>query len=442
MEPKTEAETSQSQDSKITRDIKDQVNISDDKAPQSIILLISDKIGDVNKLITNSILLLTFFIMMVIFYREWKNTPIIIEPYEVSKDVEKENYTGKMISNGIIAEIGNIYKMANTSMEHREIIGSWMGDREQFKLPGSDISISSLISYLKTRYGITEIHITGEAVKVSKGIQITTRLSGKQPIRVIATSTSMSTLYKTAAEYIIKNTQPYILAAYYYALDKKKCSELIDYILLQGPDDNIPPAYNLRGILLTDEHKYDEAIHSYQKATELDPKLAMAYSNWGSALDELGDVNGAIVKYEKAIELDPKGEAAYYNWGIALDEQGDVNGAIVKYQKATKLDPKDAAAYYNWGVALAKLGDVKGAIVKYEKAIELDPKDAAAYYNWGVALGKLGDLKGAIVKYQKAIELDPKLALAYIGWGNVLKKQGDIKDADVKFKKAKEVESE
>ena len=116
------------------------------------------------------------------------------------------NYTGKMLATGIIDEIDDIYIMAKTSMRRREVIGSWRDDRAQFKLPGSEISISSFISYLKRQFNIKEIHVTGEAVKVPKGIQVTTRVDDRDPILVTATSTSMSTLYKTTAEYIIGNT--------------------------------------------------------------------------------------------------------------------------------------------------------------------------------------------------------------------------------------------
>ena len=92
----------------------------------------------------------------------------------------------------------------------------------------------------------------------------------------------------------------------------------------------MPYAYNLRGNLFTDEHKYDEAIQDYQKAIELDPKLSASYSNWGFSLTMQGDLKGAIAKYKKAIELEPKLSAAYSGWGVALDKQGDLKGAIDK----------------------------------------------------------------------------------------------------------------
>ena len=55
--------------------------------------------------------------------------------------------------------------------------------------------------------------------------------------------------------------------------------------------------------MLRAQGKYEEAIAKYQKATELDPKLAPAYNNWGNVLRAQGRYDEAEAKFQKAREL-------------------------------------------------------------------------------------------------------------------------------------------
>ena len=64
-----------------------------------------------------------------------------------------------------------------------------------------------------------------------------------------------------------------------------------------------------------------------------------------------GEFDQAIASYSKAIELDPKYENAYNNRGLAYDDQGKFDQAIADYSMAIELDPKYIDAYYNRGIA-------------------------------------------------------------------------------------------
>ena len=49
----------------------------------------------------------------------------------------------------------------------------------------------------------------------------------------------------------------------------------------------------------------ERSIEDFDKAIELDPNLAWAYSNRGFSYHELGQYQRSIDDYDKAIELDP-----------------------------------------------------------------------------------------------------------------------------------------
>ncbi len=54
------------------------------------------------------------------------------------------------------------------------------------------------------------------------------------------------------------------------------------------------------------DNRLDNALDAYNKAIELDPKVAKSYINRGRIYYYLGNYNQAIADYDKVIELDPK----------------------------------------------------------------------------------------------------------------------------------------
>jgi tetratricopeptide (TPR) repeat protein len=198
------------------------------------------------------------------------------------------------------------------------------------------------------------------------------------------------------------------------------------------------PAIGPQGIQGTGSHinqgeayfkqgKYPEAIADFTKAIELDPKLAVAYSNRGVAyLDGLKKFPEAIADFTKVIELDPKLAVAYLNRGQAFYNLEKNVEAIADCTKAIELDTKLALAYLLRGMAYQGLKGFLGfpvpkypeAIADFTKAIELDPKLVDAYNLRGVTyLDGLKKYPEAVADFTNAIELDPKLAVTYINRG-------------------------
>src|SRR4029077_18844208 len=103
--------------------------------------------------------------------------------------------------------------------------------------------------------------------------------------------------------------------------------------------------YNSRGLAKEAKGDYDGAIADFNRAIELDPKLAIFYTNRGLAKEAKGDLDGAIADYTRAIELDPKQPGAYMNRGLAKEAKGDLDGAIPDFNRANELDPRLAFFY-------------------------------------------------------------------------------------------------
>jgi len=178
-------------------------------------------------------------------------------------------------------------------------------------------------------------------------------------------------------------------------------------------DEIYSPAWNNKGIALSNLGKDKDAIECYDKAIKIDEKDADVWNNKGIALSNLGKDKDAIECYDKAIEIDEKYAYAWNNKGKVLYKLGRNEDAIECYDKAIEIDEKYAYAWNNKGTALYKLGRNEDAIECYYKAIEIDEKYAYTWYNKGTALYKLGRNEDAIECYDKAIEIDEKDAYAW-----------------------------
>ena len=175
---------------------------------------------------------------------------------------------------------------------------------------------------------------------------------------------------------------------------------------------------------MREQGKLDEAVASYRKAIEIDPKYVFPHNNLGIALYEQKKLDEAIAAYRTAIEIDPNYAAAHCNLGVALVAQKKLDDAITAFRKAIEINPKYAAAHSNLGNALYAQGKLDEAIAAYHTAIDLDPKYAEAHYGLGIALRKQGKLDEAIAAYRKAIKLDPNYAKARNNLGSALGTKG------------------
>jgi tetratricopeptide (TPR) repeat protein len=109
----------------------------------------------------------------------------------------------------------------------------------------------------------------------------------------------------------------------------------------------------------------------------------------------------AIRRYDKAIEIDPNNASAWTNKGLALAKIGKHNGAIECFDKALGIDPNNVLAWTNKGYVLHGLGKYKEAIEYYDKALQVDPNNVLALNIKGAALNKLGRHKEAKELTQK-----------------------------------------
>lgn len=122
-----------------------------------------------------------------------------------------------------------------------------------------------------------------------------------------------------------------------------------------------------------DPSSFDEAEELYKKATELDPNLAIAYTNLGNIRFRRGDEAGAEELYRKALSMDERQPEAHYNLGYVMLERGYASRAVTYFEQAIKADPRFADAHFNLAMAYEALADKARARVHWKRYLELEP---------------------------------------------------------------------
>ncbi len=135
-------------------------------------------------------------------------------------------------------------------------------------------------------------------------------------------------------------------------------------------------AYNLyvRASQLDEEPAtMKEAEALYREAVELDPWLAIAYTNLGNICFRKGDEVEAEKLYRRALDVDSRQPEAQYNLGYLMLERGKAAEAIPQFLGAIQADPRFADAYFNLAMAYEGIGDISRAHPCWKHYLELEP---------------------------------------------------------------------
>ena len=88
------------------------------------------------------------------------------------------------------------------------------------------------------------------------------------------------------------------------------------------------------------DEKYDEAIETYRKALEIDPRFTDAVHGIAMCYQAKGDIDMAIEVTRKHIEQDPEDILAFTNLSMFLQKKGMVPEAEAAGAEARRLDWK------------------------------------------------------------------------------------------------------
>jgi DNA-binding transcriptional MerR regulator len=153
-------------------------------------------------------------------------------------------------------------------------------------------------------------------------------------------------------------------------------SDVVRLLRPDTPGARARSAYDLymrASTLDEDPATFDEAEGLYKKAIDLDPQLAIAYTNLGNIRFRRGDEPGAEKLYLRALELDDRQPEAHYNLGYVMLERGFAGRAVTYFEAAIKSDPRFADAHFNLAMAYEALFDKARARGHWRRYLEIEP---------------------------------------------------------------------
>lgn len=187
-------------------------------------------------------------------------------------------------------------------------------------------------------------------------------------------------------------------------------------IQLQGNSRAASYSHYLRAKIWGAQNQNEKATAEFQKAVQLRPDYAEAWSDLGGMRRLALDHEGAVQALEKAVSLKPDDALAQYRLGLLYMQEGRSLKAVTHLKQASSFAPDDRATLYNLMLALRKAGRPEEAKPIEARLTALQQQNdrasevgllASGLNNEGIELEKSGDIRAALAKYRAALDLDP-----------------------------------
>jgi len=177
--------------------------------------------------------------------------------------------------------------------------------------------------------------------------------------------------------------------------------------------------------------KFQEAFDSFQKAAELDPKFARAYTGMAAMALNLGR-NADAVKYMK-LAMDNKDRMTererYRNQGLYYLTLGNWKDCVQQYSQLVALYPADRVGQNNLANCYTQLREPSQALVAAQRAVEIVPRGASQRENLAFIEAFGGDFSDSEKEARTALDISPTSAQAYLNLAEAQLGQGQIKEA-------------
>jgi len=168
----------------------------------------------------------------------------------------------------------------------------------------------------------------------------------------------------------------------------------------------------MKGIVLSDLGRQEEAFEAIEKALELDPDNLNTLLHKSYVLFNLGkDQEAATLAYnviyrcDQIIEVDPDDYQAWHIKGSLLNSLGRNEDALIAINKAMELDSSSEHSWSVKGDILFSLGRYQESVEAYDNATRINPNLPHLWENKGNALAAMGKIQEAEEAFNKAIAL-------------------------------------
>lgn len=336
-------------------------------APRPLLARIAENAGALFSIVVSLVLLSVIVAFVLAFVKEIHRDALFLDPLDVPDDLVKQGYAPAVVTERMLDQLRGIQRLANTSKPRQGIDSS--ATLIDVQVPGGAVSMKSLVRYARNSLDLPEAHITGEIVHDKNGLSLTLRMRDRRTINVVAdglTATAVDDLTRQGAEAIVRATDPFVLASYFYVQEQptgkyERTMKAIEYVLTHLPTTDDVWAWNLWGLVLEQQGKSDEAIAKYRRSIAADPAISPAYVNLSSLFFKLGQRDEAEQVIARAEALPAPTAAMHNRIGDMYTQVLERDKALAAYRRALTIEPGNA-------YALAQMGGVYWQARLYDDA--------------------------------------------------------------------------
>ncbi len=176
-------------------------------------------------------------------------------------------------------------------------------------------------------------------------------------------------------------------------------------------------------------HRYDEAlslVQKYEPVLTQDKDLPLIA---GNVYAHDGDLQAALKNFDRALELDPKMATGYVNRGFVLNDLKEPAKSAKDFQTALKLQPNYGEAHLGLAFANLQLHRPKPALKQLDAAERILGKSRPWHLARAEAYRQGIDYPHAAAEYRTALDEDPKDIPTQLAYADVLYRMRQYNDA-------------
>lgn len=180
-----------------------------------------------------------------------------------------------------------------------------------------------------------------------------------------------------------------------------------------GLDDSLAEAHLAMALILR-MYDWDSkgAEKEYDRAIQLNPSFAQAYTSRAILMMSMERCEDAIAGAKRALELDPLSALTAKYAGASFLYCGRYDDAIQEYTRALAIEPEDPLSHNNLGLAYIQNGMVERGIEEMEKANEQSNQGSTDLAYAYAKAGRLDDLKKLLKDLLQEVGKNHDLAIS------------------------------
>ncbi|GAB6019681.1 anaphase-promoting complex subunit cdc27 [Chamberlinius hualienensis] len=196
-------------------------------------------------------------------------------------------------------------------------------------------------------------------------------------------------------------------------------NELVEF------DKNCPQSWCATGNCFSLQKEHDVAIKFFQRAVQVDPMFAYAYTLLGHEFILTEEMDKSMSCFRTAIRIDPKHYNAWYGVGLIYYKQEKYQLAELHYKKALDINPHSSVLMCHVGVVQHALNKSEQALATLNKAIAADPKNPLCKFHRASIYFKTDRHEEALKELEELKAISPTESLVYFQIGKVHRKLGN-----------------